>query len=85
MAHQLARRIGVAAIGIPATIGLIYLGGWVLVAALAVLGAAALLIVEETADVYAFRHALTREAVYGTLLQRERQQQHRTGSGHRQT
>jgi len=39
MAHQLARRIGVAAIGIPATIGLIYLGGWALVAALAVLGA----------------------------------------------
>lgn len=39
MAHQLARRIGVAAIGIPATIGLIYLGGWTLVAALAVLGA----------------------------------------------
>lgn len=39
MAHQLARRIGVAAIGIPATVGLIYLGGWALVAALAVLGA----------------------------------------------
>jgi len=39
MAHQLARRIGVAAIGIPATIGLIYLGGWALVAVLAVLGA----------------------------------------------
>jgi phosphatidate cytidylyltransferase len=38
MAHQLARRIGVAAIGIPATIGLIYLGGWALVAALAALG-----------------------------------------------
>lgn len=39
MAHLLARRIGVAAIGIPATIGLIYLGGWALVAALAILGA----------------------------------------------
>ncbi|MBI2615985.1 MAG: phosphatidate cytidylyltransferase [Gemmatimonadetes bacterium] len=39
MAHQLARRIGVAAIGIPATIGLIYLGGWTLVAGLAVIGA----------------------------------------------
>ena len=39
MAHQLARRIGVAAIGIPATIGLIYLGGWALVAVLAALGA----------------------------------------------
>jgi phosphatidate cytidylyltransferase len=39
MAHQLARRIGVAAIGIPATVGLIYLGGWALVAVLAALGA----------------------------------------------
>lgn len=39
MAHQLARRIGVAAIGIPAAIGLIYLGGWTLVAVLAVVGA----------------------------------------------
>ena len=39
MAHQLARRIGVAAVGIPATIGLIYLGGWALVAVLAALGA----------------------------------------------
>ena len=39
MAHQLAPRIGVAAIGIPATVGLIYLGGWALVAVLAALGA----------------------------------------------
>jgi phosphatidate cytidylyltransferase len=38
MASNLARRISVAAIGIPATIGLIYLGGWALVATLAVLG-----------------------------------------------
>jgi phosphatidate cytidylyltransferase len=39
MASNLARRISVAAIGIPATVGVIYLGGWVLVATLAVLGA----------------------------------------------
>jgi predicted ATPase len=38
---------------------------------------AAQIIVEETAEQYAFRHALTREAVYSTLLQRERQQYHR--------
>jgi DNA-binding CsgD family transcriptional regulator/tetratricopeptide (TPR) repeat protein len=38
--------------------------------------AAAQLIVEESAEVYAFRHALTREAVYATLLRRERQQYH---------
>src|SRR6266852_4063815 len=36
------------------------------------------IIVEETAEAYAFRHALTREAVYGTLLRRERQQHHRS-------
>jgi phosphatidate cytidylyltransferase len=39
MAHNLARRIAVAAIGIPAAIGLIYLGGWILAATLALLGA----------------------------------------------
>jgi len=39
--------------------------------------ARAQLIVEESADVYAFRHALTREAVYGTILRRERQAHHR--------
>lgn len=39
MASNLARRVSVAAIAIPATIGLIYLGRWTLVAALAVLGA----------------------------------------------
>ena len=39
MASNLARRISVAAIGIPATVGLIYLGGWALVATLSVLGA----------------------------------------------
>lgn len=35
------------------------------------------LVVEETADQFAFRHALTREAVYATLLLRERQSLHR--------
>jgi DNA-binding CsgD family transcriptional regulator len=35
------------------------------------------LVVEETADQFAFRHALTREAVYATLLLRERQRLHR--------
>jgi DNA-binding CsgD family transcriptional regulator len=39
--------------------------------------AAAQLIVEESADAYAFRHALTREAVYATVLRRERQRHHR--------
>jgi DNA-binding CsgD family transcriptional regulator len=38
---------------------------------------AAQLIVEESDDQFAFRHALTREAVYGTLLHRERRQHHR--------
>jgi DNA-binding CsgD family transcriptional regulator len=38
---------------------------------------AAQIIVEDSAEAYAFRHALTREAVYGTLLRRERQQHHR--------
>src|SRR5581483_9503788 len=35
------------------------------------------LIVEESADQFAFRHALTREAVYATLLLRERKAYHR--------
>lgn len=35
------------------------------------------LIVEEAADLFAFRHALTREAAYSTLLLRERQTLHR--------
>lgn len=35
------------------------------------------LVVEEAADLFAFRHALTREAVYSTLLLRERQTLHR--------
>jgi len=38
---------------------------------------AAQLVVEETADHFAFRHALTREAIYTTLLLRERQTLHR--------
>lgn len=38
MGHHLVRRVSVAAIAIPATVGLLYLGGWVLTAALAVLG-----------------------------------------------
>ena len=39
---------------------------------------AAGLVVEETADHFAFRHALTREAIYTTLLLRERQGLHRS-------
>ncbi len=39
MAHNLVRRVSVAAIGIPASLGIIYLGGWALTAVLAVLGA----------------------------------------------
>ena len=35
------------------------------------------LVVEETADQFAFRHALTREATYTTLLLRERQRMHK--------
>lgn len=34
------------------------------------------LVVEESADVFAFRHALTRQAVYSMLLRRERKQYH---------
>ena len=37
---------------------------------------AARLVVEESADQFAFRHALTREALYGQLLVRERQTLH---------
>lgn len=36
------------------------------------------LIIEESADVFAFRHALSQQAVYSNLLQRERQVLHRT-------
>ena len=39
---------------------------------------AAQIVVEETADHFAFRHALTREAIYNTLLLRERQGLHRS-------
>lgn len=39
---------------------------------------AAQFIIEETADQFAFRHALTREAVYTILLARERRALHRT-------
>ncbi len=38
MGSSLPRRIAVAAIGIPAAVGMVYLGGWVLVAGLAILG-----------------------------------------------
>ncbi len=38
MASSLPRRIAVAAIAIPAAVGMVYLGGWVLVAGLAMLG-----------------------------------------------
>ncbi len=38
---------------------------------------AAQLVVEESAEQFAFRHALTREAVYAMLLKRERQALHR--------
>ncbi len=39
---------------------------------------AAQLIVEQSADQFAFRHALTREAVYAMLMLRERKAMHRT-------
>lgn len=39
---------------------------------------AAQLVVEESAECFAFRHALTRQAIYGQLLVRERQALHRT-------
>ena len=38
---------------------------------------AARLVVEQTPDTFAFRHALTREAIYAGLLSRERRHQHR--------
>ena len=40
MATSLPRRIAVAAVAIPLTIGMVYLGGWVLVGGLVILGAA---------------------------------------------
>jgi DNA-binding CsgD family transcriptional regulator/Flp pilus assembly protein TadD len=39
---------------------------------------AAQLVVEESADQFAFRHALTRQAIYAALLARERKALHRT-------
>jgi DNA-binding NarL/FixJ family response regulator len=39
---------------------------------------AAQLVVEESAERFAFRHALTRQAIYAGLLARERQELHRT-------
>lgn len=39
---------------------------------------AAQLVVEQSAERFAFRHALTRQAVYAELLERERQSTHRT-------
>jgi phosphatidate cytidylyltransferase len=38
MAHHMVRRVAVAVVAIPATVGLLYLGGWVLTLALAALG-----------------------------------------------
>lgn len=38
MSHHLARRVAVAAVAIPAAVGLVYVGGWVLVGTLAALG-----------------------------------------------
>lgn len=38
MPHQLAKRVAVAAVGIPTAIAAVYLGGWVLVSLLAALG-----------------------------------------------
>jgi hypothetical protein len=38
---------------------------------------AAQLLVQESADQFAFRHALTRQAAYASLLQRERKTLHR--------
>jgi DNA-binding CsgD family transcriptional regulator/tetratricopeptide (TPR) repeat protein len=40
-------------------------------------GIAAQLVIEESADRFAFRHALTRQAIYGELLARERRALHR--------
>ena len=39
---------------------------------------AAQLVIEESAEQFAFRHALTRQAIYGELLARERKTLHRT-------
>ncbi len=39
MAHHMVRRVAVAVIAIPAAVGLLYLGGWVMTVALALLGA----------------------------------------------
>jgi predicted ATPase len=42
---------------------------------------AAQLVVEESAEQFAFRHALTRQAIYAQLLARERKALHRTIAG----
>lgn len=57
MSSNLARRIAVAAIGIPAAVGIVYLGGWVLAGLLAILAVAG------TQEVYRMASQLGTEPV----------------------
>ena len=61
MDANLARRIGVAAIGIPAALGIVYLGGWPLVALVAAIG---VLGVRELFQ-FAERHAVRPSHAFG--------------------
>lgn len=61
MDANLARRIGVAAVGIPAALGIVYLGGWPLVALVAAIG---VLGVRELFQ-FARRHEVQASPVFG--------------------
>ena len=63
MDANLARRIGVAAVGIPAALGIVYLGGWPLVALVAAIG---VLGVRELFE-FARRHDLRPSPSFGYL------------------
>jgi phosphatidate cytidylyltransferase len=68
MAHHLGRRVAVAVIAIPATVGLLYVGGWVLALALAVVGVLGALELYRLAAVRQVRAFIVPGAVGAALL-----------------
>jgi phosphatidate cytidylyltransferase len=68
MAHHLVRRVAVAVIAIPATVGLLYLGGWILAIALAVLAVLGALELYRLAAVRQVRALVLPGAVGAALL-----------------
>lgn len=68
MAHHMVRRVAVAVIAIPATAGLLYLGGWVMTVALALLGALGALELYRLAGLRQVRALIVPGAVGAALL-----------------